>query len=927
MKILLNSRSIVILSVFLLFACSGVDDKQSVLAAKKYIENNQLREAGLELKNALQANLKNAEARYLLGEINLTIGDMASAAKEFRKAREAGWDEAQSQIGLMRALIYQREFKKVLDDIQIKDTYPSKTGADLYGLKAFAEAASGYAGLANQSIKQGIALDKDAFQVLKTSIQLDVTSGKSDAAARQIKHALSLYENNSELLLLSAFLAMQNNDSVAAAEQFQKIISLEPKNLVTFNGRKARLGFARLEILKKNLDQATSLLMPLFKQYANDPETNYIGGLLAFEQADFDLAEERLLKVLKVAPKHAKTQLLFGAVNFAQKDYEQATYYISQYLQLEPENIGARKLLGKAYILMGQHEEAQTALRRGLQGNGDNDAELLALVGLSELKAGDITSGITDLEKAVVAKPTSNVLRGELAKAYISAGETENALNQLTKILTEGGNRNQAEVLMVSAYLRAKQYDQAIDVVLDIHQRSPQDVAILSLVGHVFSASGDSVEARKYFNQALTIEPENIQVTMLLAALEEADGNVTEAEKLYKGLIKSDAPSTDPILALARLSEQKKDYKAMLAWLEKANENAPLDLRPKKVLAEYYFRENKLDKVEGLIKEATVISANDPGVLLIKGKMLMRQKRFNEAVLPLKELVTRAPESVYARSLLAETYLNLQQTGDARHQLELVLEQKPYYVPALLVLARVEQAAKQYAQGLEHIKKVIKAQPDQYQAYDLGGDISMAAKNYAAANDYYQKVMSIKPNSATAIKSAESLIQLSKNQQAIKVLKQWLSKNTEDVRARQFLGNAYLTNGENKEAIQSFEAVYAEQPENIVALNNLAWLYSVEKDSRALEFAEKAYKIKPNDGGIQDTYGWILVQQGKVEEGQRMLKQAMQALPAVPDVRYHYAVALLQTGEKTAAHKILKELLQSNQPYEWREEAQKLLSQ
>ena len=514
MKILLNSRIIVILSVFLLFACSGVDDKQSVLTAKKYIENNQLREASLELKNALQANLKNAEARYLLGEISLTIGDMASAAKEFRKGQEAGWDEAQSQIGLMRALIYQREFKKVLDDIQIKDTYPSKTRANLYGLKAFAEAASGYAGLANKSIKQGIALDKDAFQVLKTSIQLDVKSGKSDAAARQIKHALSLYENNSELLLLSAFLAMQNKDSVAAAEQFQKIISLEPKNLVTFNGRKARLGFARLEILKKNLDQATSLLIPLFKQYANDPEINYIGGLLAFEQADFDLAEERLLKVLKVAPKHAKTQLLFGSVNFAQKDFEQAAYYIAQYLQLEPENIGARKLLGRTYILLGQHEEAQTTLRPGLQGS-ENDAELLALIGLSQIQGGDLTSGITDLEKAVVAAPDSNTLRGELAKAYISAGETESAKNQLNKILAEGGNKNQAEVLMVSAYLRDKQYDQAINVALDILERSPQDAAVLSLVGNVFAASGDRVEARKYFNQALTTEPGSVQATML----------------------------------------------------------------------------------------------------------------------------------------------------------------------------------------------------------------------------------------------------------------------------------------------------------------------------------------------------------------------------------------------------------------------------
>ena len=320
------------------------------------------------------------------------------------------------------------------------------------------------------------------------------------------------------------------------------------------------------------------------------------------------------------------------------------------------------------------------------------------------------------------------------------------------------------------------------------------------MVGNVFAVSGDRLEARKYFNKALEIEPENSLATMLLAALEEVDGNAAEAERLYKSLIKDDATSINPLLALARLSEQKKDYEGMVKWLEKANENAPMELRPRTILAEYYLRENKLDKVEELIKEAAVISATDPTVLFIKGRMLMAQNRYNEAVSPLTELVTRKPESVLARSLLGETYLNLNQLEDARRQLELALEQKPYYVPALLVLARVEQVTEQYAQGLAHIEKVIKAQPDLYQAYDLGGDISMSTKNYSAANNYYQKVMSIKPNSATAIKSAEAHNQMAQYKQAISTLKQWLSKNPEDVRARQFLGNAYLSNGDNKEA-------------------------------------------------------------------------------------------------------------------------------
>lgn len=924
MKTLLNSRFILILSVFILFACGGVDDKQSVETAKKYIENNQLREAHLELKNASQANPKNAEARYLLGKINITVGEVASAVKEFRKAQEAGWDEAQSQIGLMNALALGGEFNKMLDDIQIKESYSASARADLFGLKAFAEAALGYDGLVKQSIKQGFDLDKDAFHVLRTSIQLDLTGGKSDLAATQMKHALSIYENNTELLLLSASLAMQNNDKVTAVEQFQKIITLEPEYIVTFYGRKARLGLARLEVHDKNLDQAKSLLAPVFKRNIDDPEANYIGALLSFQRGDLDLAEERLLTVLKVAPKHAKTQLLFGSVNFAQKDYEQAAYYISKYLQQEPENIGARKLLGRTYILLGQNNEALAALAPGSQ-DIENDAELLALVGLSHLRSGDVASGIIGLEKAVLAAPDSKALRGELAKAYISAGETENAINQLNEIVAEGGDRGEAEVLKVSAYLRAKQYDQAINVVLDILERAPQDANVMSLVGNVFAISGDRAEARKYFNQALKVEPKNIQATMLLATLEELEGNKIEAERLYKSLVKVDATSTAPLLALARLSERGKDYKSMVAWLEQANKNAPMALRPRIILAEYYLRTNKLSKVEVLVKEAAVISANDSNVLVITGRLLMRQGQYNKAVSPLTELITRKPELVLVRSLLGETYLHLQQLDDARRQLELVLEKKPYFVPALLVLASVEQETGQYTQGLEHVKKVIKVQPGLYQAYYLGGDISMTAKDYVAAREYYQKAMSVKPGSGVAIKTAESFIRMAQHKQAINLLVEWLSNNPDDVRAREFLGNAYLGKGDNKNAVQTFEAVYARQPENIVALNNLAWLYSLENESRALEFAEKAYRAKPDDSGIQDTYGWVLVQQGRVEEGRRILERVMKVLSEVPEVRYHYAVALFKSGEKTEARKIIKQLLTTDQSFEGRDDAQQLM--
>ena len=115
------------------------------------------------------------------------------------------------------------------------------------------------------------------------------------------------------------------------------------------------------------------------------------------------------------------------------------------------------------------------------------------------------------------------------------------------------------------------------------------------------------------------------------------------------------------------------------------------------------------------------------------------------------------------------------------------------------------------------------------------------------------------------------------------------------------------------------------EPENVVVLNNLSWLYSLLNNPEALKLAERAHKIKPEDSGIQDTYGWALVQQGQVEKGRYILEQVVKALPGVAEVEYHYAVALLKSGEVTRAKAMLEKLVKNNPSFEGRKEAEKLL--
>jgi cytochrome c-type biogenesis protein CcmH/NrfG len=92
-------------------------DAEHVQRAKDFQEKGNVTAAIIELRNALQKNPKNPEARWLLGDAYTSQGFGKEAEKELLQAQELGLKREALKVSLGMALLEQREYGRVLKEI------------------------------------------------------------------------------------------------------------------------------------------------------------------------------------------------------------------------------------------------------------------------------------------------------------------------------------------------------------------------------------------------------------------------------------------------------------------------------------------------------------------------------------------------------------------------------------------------------------------------------------------------------------------------------------------------------------------------------------------------------------------------------------------------------------------------------------------
>ncbi|CAN5728137.1 PEP-CTERM system TPR-repeat protein PrsT [soil metagenome] len=907
------------LAAALLAGCEKQRPEDLVSSGKQYLAKKDAKAAIIQFKNALQKNPESAEARFLLGKSLMEIGDPVSAGVELRKAAELRYPEDQVSPVLARALNGEGQPRKVVD--QFKDTTLSsqQAMADLKTSVATAYARLDNADQANAALKAALSANPDFPAALILQSRMQAASGDFDGATRSVDDILAKHPQESDAWLLKAdLLTFSKADYPTAIDAYRKALALKPDLLP------AHSGIISIELLRKEYAAAQAQLAELKKLLPNHPQAKYFEAQIALQKEDYAAAKQLADQLLRIAPDNVKVMHLAGAVEFQRGSLIAAEVLFSKALQAAPDNANVRKMLVQTYLRLGQANKALPTVLPLIEAASPN-AVVLALAGETYLQLGDVAKADALFSRAAKLNPADARNRTALALTQLAMGNVEAAFGELQTIAsTDAGTT--ADMALISSMLQRKNLAGALKAIDGLERKQPGKPMAPQLRGRIQMAQNDIASARKSFERALAADPRYFPATESLAQIDLADAKPESAKGRYETLLKADPKNLRALLALAELKVNAGgSTDEVTALIDNAISANPADAGPRLALVDQYLRAKDYRKALVAAQDALGILPDLPALQDALGRVHLASGDFNQALTSFNKLAASQPGSVQPYLRLADVYLAQKNTDAAIQSLKRALMITPDSLQAQRTLIAVQTGLGKVPEALALARTVQTQRPGESAGYALEGDILSFQKNWESAAAVYRTGLTKVRATDLALKLHTVLLASGKRAEADKFADEWRKAQPKDASFLFYLGDIALSQKNYAVAQASYQGVADLQPNNAIALNNIAWVLARQKKAGALAFAERAVVLQPNQPALLDTLAMVLAQENQVARAVEVQKKAVQLQPDNPALRLSLAKFYIAAGQKASARDELERLAKLGDKYSGRTEVSELL--
>tara|TARA_R110002049_G_scaffold150185_5_gene313327 strand:- start:1221 stop:3725 length:2505 start_codon:yes stop_codon:yes gene_type:complete len=788
-------------------------------------------------------------------------------------------------------------------------------------------AAKGIAKLYQQDMEEGAELidaaseSQPASNYAKVAIaRLSMVRGNPEEAREQLKQVFQDDRKYAPAWILKGDIERAEGESQKAMQAYSQAINLTKNKFEPLlNRAMVRIDMGKFEGAENDLNR----LQRGYKSAETHPGVQFALGLVYIQAKKINEASEAMQKASEFPKNYPESLYYLAAIHADKGQSEKALNLVNQYLLMKPENPAGSKLAARLELGKKNFQSAERLLLPVLQQDG-TDVDALNLLANARLGQGKNDSGIDLLTKIVELKPKSNDAKARLGAAYLASGNEELGIETLQAILEKSPSYDNADTLIVMYYLGQEDIPSAIQAASEYTKRNPKAKSYV-LLARTHLVNDDKDQAKAAFDKALELKPGDPISGISLAEYALADKDYDAARGYYQQVLEHDPAHMETRMRVAATYAMEGKDKEMLDSLDATLAAYPRAMEPRLVKARYFIARGEMEKAIPLFEALSEEQREHPDALETIATFELTTSRFNQAVGTISRLIDKKPNIADYHFMKSRAYAGLGEQEKMSAELNRTLELNPAHFGAKVAVARMALLSDDtplFEEKLTELKKVAPQSPEVIQL-----DVAYASKSgdNKRAKELLEGLFEREPTTGNVIALA-SLRQSSGNLEgAIVQLETWVDTNPEDVTARAKLAEVYGSNNQVDKVMLQCREILKLEPDNIVALNNLAW-YLLESDPKeSMQYAERAVALAPDSSAVLDTLALAQLENKKLDEARKTIDRALNISPKSADIRFHEAKIRAAEGDSSGAIVAITSLLNRDEDFSQRDEAEAFL--
>ncbi|HPC85017.1 MAG TPA: tetratricopeptide repeat protein [Smithellaceae bacterium] len=477
---------------------------------------------------------------------------------------------------------------------------------------------------------------------------------------------------------------------------------------------------------------------------------------------------------------------------------------------------------------------------------------------------------IDHMKRALAFAPGSPYLNTELVSLYVENGDVDQALALGEALLPTQPGNIELRSIMGGLYFNLREYDKAIRQYRTVTEMDPANTVAYLYLATIYSQEKKYDEAEQAYRKLLALDPDHIIGMFYYAKTLSQMDRAADAERLYQKIISQRPAFEAAWTGLAALYESRNRYDEAIGVYRRYLEIHPARIGIRVKIAELQMKANRAEAAEKDLREVLKINPDSREVLIALGLLYYDMRRYDEAADRFLLLLEKTPGDDKLRYLLAS-----------------VLEQKGDRPKALVEYQKISPKFELYANAQIQAAKLMKMEGDSTGAVGV-----------------IRRAIGQRKDQAVLYLYLSSLYEENKDMAAAeRTVREGIGLFPRDTDLHYLLGVLLEKTGRFEESIQSMKQVLVIDPGNADALNFIGYSYAdrgIHLDE-AEQMIAQALKIKPDNGYILDSMGWVHFKKNNHESALTYLKKALEFLPEDPSIMEHLGDVYFEAGRREEA--------------------------